>query len=189
VIGDSKNLLIGGILLFLILGSSWLNRAIEKKTEYQPANQHSPDYYLNHFSAVTMDENGKPDKRLSADRMVHFPDDDTTELSEPRMTIYDDDRPPWKVRSETGWVSGDKELVLLQGKVNIDRPAAPGIRPFNIITRDLRVQPKSNYAETDADAYAKSRKDWVESTGMQIWFARPIRVKLLAKVRGRYEIE
>lgn len=93
------------------------------------------------------------------------------------------------MRSETGWVSGDKALVLLQGKVNIDRPAATGIRPIHIITRDLRVQPNNNYAETDADAYTKSRNDWIESTGMQIWFARPIRVKLLANVRGRYEIE
>lgn len=189
MIAGSRNLLIGSILLFLILGSGWLNRATEKNIEYQPANLHSPDYYLNHFSAVTMGENGKPDKRLAADRMVHFPDDDTTELSKPKMTIYDDGRPPWKVRSDTGWVSGDKELVLLQGKVNIDRAAAPGIRPMHIITSDLRVQPKNNYAETDTDVHTKSRNDWLESIGMQIWFAQPIRVKLLAKVRGRYEIE
>ena len=80
-------------------------------------------------------------------------------------------------------------MVLLQGKVNIDRSAAPGIRPMHIITSDLRVQPKNNYAETDADARANSRDDWIESTGMQIWFAERIRVKLLAKVRGRYELE
>lgn len=189
MISGSKNLLIGGILLLLILGSGWVIRKMEKSIEYQPAAEHSPDYYLNHFTAVTMGDNGKPDKRLSADKMVHFPDDDTTELSKPKMTIYDENRPPWEVRSETGWVSGDKELVLLQGKVKIERPAAPGIRPLQIITSDLRVQPKNNYAETDADAHAKSRDDWVESTGMQIWFAQPIRVKLLAKVRGRYEIE
>jgi len=188
LIADRNNLLIGGILLSLVLGSGWLNRTTEKKPVYQP-EPHSPDYYLNHFTATTMGENGKPDKSLSADKMVHFPDDDTTELSQPRMTIHDDDSPPWKVRSETGWVSGDKELVLLQGKVNIDRQAAPGVRPFHIITSDLRVQPKNNYAETDADAYTKSRDDWVESTGMQVWFTRPIRVKLLANVRGRYEVE
>ena len=188
MIVGTKNLLIGGVLLLLVLGSGWLNRASDRKSDYPPA-AHTPDYFLNHFTAVTMSEKGKPDKQLSADRMVHFPDDDTTELIQPRMLIFEDERPPWKVRSETGWVSGDKALVLLQGKVNIDRPAATGIRPIHIITRDLRVQPNNNYAETDADAYTKSRNDWIESTGMQIWFARPIRVKLLANVRGRYEIE
>jgi len=188
LIGSNKNLLIGGILLFLVLGSGWLSRTIENKVEYRPET-HTPDYYLNNFTAVTMSDSGKPDKSLSADKMVHFPDDDTTELSNPRMTIHDDEAPPWEVRSEAGWVSGDKELILLQGKVNIDRAAAPGIRPFHIITRNLRVQPSNNYAETDAHAEAKSRKDWVESKGMQIWFAQPVRVKLLANVRGRYEIE
>lgn len=186
LISGKKNLLIGGVLLLLVLVSGWLNRAMEKKIVYQPET-HSPDYFLNHFTAITMSENGKPDKRLSADRMVHFPDDDTTELTKPTMTIYDADRPPWKVRSETGWVSGDKELLFLQGKVNIDRSEAPGVRPFQIITSDLRVQPNNNYAETDADAHTRSRNDWVDSTGMQVWFAEPIRVKLLANVRGYYE--
>ena len=174
MISDNKNLLIGAILLLLVLSTGWLNRTTQKKIAYQPP-AHSPDYYLSHFTATTMDKNGRPDKRLAADKMVHFPDDEQ--------------RPPWQVRSETGWVSGDKELVLLQGEVHIDRPAAPGVRPFNVVTRDLRVQPSNNYAETDADSLTRSRADWVESTGMQIWFARPIRVKLLANVRGRYEIE
>lgn len=188
MISENKNLLIGAILLLLVLGSGWLNRTTDKKVVYQPP-AHSADYYLKQFTAVTMGENGKPDKSLSADQMLHFPDDDTTELNQPLMTVYDDDRPPWEVRSETGWVSGDKELVLLQGKVDIKRPEAPGARPFHVVTRDMRVQPNNNYAETDAYALIKSRSDWVESTGMQIWFAKPIRVKLLAKVRGRYETE
>lgn len=174
--------------MLLVAASGWLNRSTQKKIVYQSPT-HSADYYLKQFTAVTMGEDGKPEKSLSADEMVHFPDDDTTELSRPKMTIYDGERPPWKVRSETGWVSGDKELVLLQGKVDIERPAAPGVRPFHVVTNDVRVQPNNNYAETDAYTLTKSRNDWVESTGMQIWFAQPIRVKLLAKVRGRYEIE
>ena len=86
------------------------------------------------------------------------------------------------MRSETGWVSGRQGVGTVAGKVKIDRPAAPGIRPLQIITSDLRVQPKTTMPETDADAHAKSRDDWVESTGMQIWFAQPIRVKNLPKL-------
>ena len=120
--------------------------------------------------------------------MEHFPNDDSTQLQRPRLEIHDDDRPPWKIRSERGWVSGDKQLVLLQGEVHIDREAAPEVRPLHIVTHDLRVQPDNNYAETDAAVHATSRDDWLDSVGMQLWFARPIRVKLLSQVRGRYEI-
>ncbi|MCB1762560.1 MAG: LPS export ABC transporter periplasmic protein LptC [Gammaproteobacteria bacterium] len=186
MIAGNKNLTIGLVLLLLLLGTGWLNRSVEKNVDYRP-NPHSPDYFLKHFTITTMGLQGSPDKRLSARAMIHFPDDDTTELDNPIVTIHEEDRQPWKVHAETGWVSGDKELLFLQGKVNIERPDAPGLRPFHIVTSDLRIQPGNNYAETDAVAHIQSRDDWVDSTGLQIWFAKPIRVKLLANVRGFYE--
>ena len=63
MIVGTKNLLIGGVLLLLVLGSGWLNRATDRKSDYPPA-AHTPDYFLNHFTAVTMSEKGKPDKQL-----------------------------------------------------------------------------------------------------------------------------
>lgn len=182
-----KNLLLGGLLLISVAGSWWLVRETDRQPAYQP-EPHRPDYYLERFSATTLGDDGRPDKQLSADRMLHFPDDDTTELTRPRFTVYDGDLPPWRARAETGWVSGNKELVLLQGRVYIDRSEATGVRPIHIVTRDLKVQPSNNYAETDEDTFAQSSRDWIESRGMQIWFAAPIRVKLLANVRGRHEI-
>jgi lipopolysaccharide export system protein LptC len=184
----NKNIVIGSVLLLWIAASGWLSHIEEKPRQYQP-QAHAPDYYLKNFTASTMGLDGRMEKQLSATRMEHFPDDDSTELERPLLSIHDAERPPWKIRSERGWVSGDKQLVLLQGRVHIDREEAPGIRPLHIVTHDLRVQPDDNYAETDAEAQATSHDDWLTSVGMQLWFARPIRVKLLSQVRGRYEIE
>jgi len=64
--------------------------------------------------------------------------------------------------------------------------------PVNLqfsVRPSLRVQPEQNYAETDEYVYAESDDNWVESTGMQAWLKKPMRIKLLAKVRGRYEVE
>jgi len=183
---DYRNLALGILLSALATGSWWLNRDTEQELSYQP-KPHSLDYYIENFGVTAMGVNGEPDKRLSAQRMAHFPDDDSTELTAPRMTLYDENSPPWQIRSETGWVSGDKQLILLQCKVNIDRNGAPEIRPVHIVTRDLRIQPEENYAETDQDVFARSGDDRLESKGMQVWFTKPMRIKLLANVRGRYD--
>jgi len=176
------------LLSALAAGSWWLSRDTEQDLGYQP-KPHSLDYYLENFRATAMGMNGEPDKQLSGQRMAHFPDDDSTELTAPQMTLYDEHSPPWKIRSERGWVSGDKQLILLQGMVNIDRNGAPGVRPMHIITRDLHIQPEENYAETDQDVFVRSDEDRLESRGMQAWFAKPMRIKLLANVRGRYDPE
>ncbi|MCW8943833.1 MAG: LPS export ABC transporter periplasmic protein LptC [Sedimenticola sp.] len=185
---EYKNRIIGGILLLLVAGSLWLTQLSQVTNTDYTKLEHRPDYYLEAVDTTIMGLDGKPAKRLVAERMTHFIDDDSTALKLPRLTLYDQERPPWRVNSDTGWLSGDGEVLLLQGAVKIDRSAAPGIRPFHITTRDLRIQQRDNYVETDADVFARSNKDRINAKGMQIWLQQPMRIKLLANVRGRYEV-
>ncbi len=185
---DRKTFVIGAVLLGLVGASSWVARKSEIEQSNQP-EPHTPDYYLESFTATMLGIDGIPEKRLIAKRMLHYPDDDTTELNEPKMTVYDGNLPPWESRSEKGWVSGDGEEILLQGQVYIDREGSEDSHPIHIITRDLRIHPSRDYAETTEDAFVQSGGSWVESTGMQVWYTQPARVKLLAEVRGRYEPE
>ena len=184
---ERKNLIIGGVLLILAGTSWWLAERTGVEESDSQADEHTPDYFLEGFTGVKMDASGKPEQKLVAQRLTHYPDDDSTELKQPRLTLYDEGRPPWRVRSETGWMSGDGEVLLLQGVVNIDRSAAPGVRPTHIITRDLRVQPRDNYLESDAEVHMRSLNDRLDAKGMQIWYSKPVRIKLLANVRGYYE--
>ena len=121
------------------------------------------------------------------DVMRHFPDDESTELTRPQMLLLAPGKPPWRVRSETGWISSGGALILLQGEVHIEREAGEGVRPLHLVTRDLRVQPKDEYAETDQPVRVESGANRVESIGLQAWLREPVRIKLLADVRGYYE--
>jgi lipopolysaccharide export system protein LptC len=177
------------LALALAGGTWWLASWLQRDEEPYREAGHAPDYYLETLQFTTMDPEGRPARRLRAKRMVHYADDDSTELTAPRLSVYDDDRPPWEVQAEKGWVSGDGELVLLQGAVQIDREAADGVRPVHIATRDLRVQPEQSFAETDQPVDARSGSDRVRSDGMQIWLDGPVRIKLLSNVRGRYEVD
>ena len=178
------------LLLVALAAGSWaLATWLQQRELAAKPPGHAPDYQLDTLELTTMGPDGRPRRRLAASRMVHYADDDSTELTEPRLTVFESPRPPWQVRSAKGWVSADGEMVLLQGEVHIDRAASKDTRPVEILTHDLRVQPRASYAETDQPVDARSGGDRVQAVGLQVWFAGPVRLKLLSKVRGRYEVK
>jgi lipopolysaccharide export system protein LptC len=185
---DQKNLIIGIILVILGLSTNWMISLTPSDKPAPQSEQHKMDYYVNNFTTTMMGEDGKPFRRLSAKRMIHYPDDDTTELADPYITMFEQMVPVWTIQSDTGWLSGDGALLLLQGKVIIDRPKAPNQDPVHLVTRNLRVQPDQNYAETEESITINTRNNRIVSKGMQAWLTTPMRIKFTANVRGKYEV-
>ena len=177
-------------VLLLLAGALtwWLKRETEPPAAGPVPGPHRPDFTVDDFTITTMDLSGAPARRLTAREMRHYPDDDSTELDLPRLTLFNQDAPPWLIRSERGWVSPDGELVLLLGRVFIDRDGTEEEAPMHLVTRDLRVQRQAEYAETDQPVSANSGSSQVQAVGMQAWLGEPMRIKLLSRVRGRYEV-
>jgi lipopolysaccharide export system protein LptC len=144
------------------------------------------DYFVTGLDVTRMTAAGLPAHRLRAVNLKHYTDDDTTELQEPHLTVYQGDAPPWEVNSERAQVSADGSLVLLVGEVLIEREGGANSRPIRILTRELRVQPEQDYAETDEKVRVESDADWLVSVGMQAWLRPPSRLKLLSQVNGYY---
>jgi len=152
----------------------------------RPSGPRTIDYYVAGFDVTRMTEAGRPAHRLRAQNLRHFTDDDTSELQAPHLTVYQDETPPWEVDAEKGWVSADGSLVLLSGEVLIERAGNAENRPVRMITRELRVQPQQDYAETDEKVRVESDADWVDAVGMQAWFRPPSRLKFLSQVKAYY---
>ena len=179
------------IATLLIVASIWSWQVSEQPAEVAPesaqqAPDHTVDYYVRDFSVTTMSPEGQPARQLQADLMQHFLDDDTTRLTNPYLQVHNPDSASWEVRAERGWISGDGELLLLSGAVEIHRPGSPAAREIHLATRDLRVQPEQDYAETDEAVTITSEQNWVKSTGMQAWLREPVRLKLLSDTRAHY---
>ena len=111
------------ILLFGVLGllSMWLQFGIieREQVEFDGNERHDPDYYIENFTAVGMDEKGARRYVLEAERLVHYPDDDTALLDNPHIIQYEDGAPPRHTYSESGWISSDGNEVLLTGNVRV----------------------------------------------------------------------
>ncbi|MDO9268422.1 MAG: LPS export ABC transporter periplasmic protein LptC [Methylobacter sp.] len=148
---------------------------------------HSPDYFSKGYTKWEMSELGRPKSKLIADEMIHYSDDGTTHMVNPLMSFYNEETPPWIIKSETGVLSADGKDLLLNGKVYVDRPAAEGVRALKIHTFNLKVKPEISYAETDAWAELISLPNWTTGVGMKLTFAKPIHLELLSNVKGNYE--
>lgn len=170
------------VLLGLILAVSgviaWWRLGPEVPDERPPSTtERRPAYIIDAFSFTTMSEAGTPDRRLVADRLRHFADDESNELDYPDLVLFADDGPPWRIRAEQGWVSGDKTLVILRTNVTVDRAAGESSRAVHLETEELHVYPKRDYAETRRPVKVASESEWLTSTGMQAWLTDRLRAR------------
>lgn len=180
------------IVLFLSLAAvalvTWwlLGHLGTDKPEQSAAERRIPDYYMENFTATTLDQSGFPHRRVVAAYMAHFPDTDIHLLTDPYLVLFTEMATPWHVRSERGWISPDGEEMLLEGKVHIWRDDASGERQLDIHTRDLKVLPESEYGETDAQVVITTPSSESRGVGMRAWMQQS-RIELLSQVHTVYE--
>lgn len=173
------------VLLLLAAGSAWLlNNLTGTDTTKTEVIGHDPDYYMENFTTTTMEEDGSLKNILSADYMAHYPDNDTTELHGPRLEVFRKDGAPVNIVAEKGWVTEGDEVILLSGNVKFWQDDKDGNRKIEIITTDVRILPKQEYAETDKPVKLISRRTTVNATGVRAYFDES-RIELLNNVQAK----
>ncbi|MDX1251624.1 MAG: LPS export ABC transporter periplasmic protein LptC [Gammaproteobacteria bacterium] len=167
--------------------SAWLLQTTEKPQVSVPGKQrHDPDFYMKDFTMTTMDKAGVPRNRLSGPYLVHYADDDSAELTRPRMIAFRQDEPPWHIEAERGWISSGGKDVALRGEVVMRQSDAVRGREQTVRTTDLRVRPDDEYAETAHPVtFSNNAGSVVDAVGMRVSL-KDERLELLSKVRATY---
>lgn len=100
--------------------SAWFQLSLmeEDEPQVEVSDSHDPDYYIENFTATGMDDKGTK-YVLEADRLVHFPDDNTALLDRPHVIQYEPGQSPKHAYGDSGWVSSDGTEILLTGNVKI----------------------------------------------------------------------
>lgn len=185
---SARNVLTYAALGLLAVVSGWLADRLSPMDENGPRKQPSlVDYYSRQIKRIVLTEDGKPDQVLFAETMTHYQKDDRTEMDRPEMTLYREGKPPWVIQSETATLVSGDSAVLLNGEVLIKRDTDAG-ETLQIITRNVKYDPKTEYAETAEDVIIRSPKDETHATGMQVYFKPQLKFNLLAEVRRKHEI-
>jgi len=176
------------IILVVVAGFSYW--ALEKLTEDDATKlnklAHYPDYYMENFTTLTMNQDGTPKNRLNAVYMAHYPDDNTSELHKPELEIFRIDRPPIMVTADNGWVTSNNDVILLSGNVYLHQNDEFGNLKVELIAEDARVLVDQKYAETDKAATLITKRSVTNSIGMRAYLQEQ-RMEFLSNVQTTIE--
>lgn len=166
----------------------WMQQLYESQETARTVAENSPDFFSAGYYKKEMDIEGAPKSELNADKMQHYKNDGSTHLEKPVMVLYNRNVAPWVIQAESGIMAADGDHLQLNGHAVINRDASANNSALKVTTSDLRVTLSTHYAETAAWAEIISPPNQTSGTGMEVTFVSPINLKLLSKVKGRYEI-
>ena len=112
------------LMLSLALLTFYLERTVREDESPPAERRHDPDYIVSKFTTTTYTGDGAVASVMSAERMVHYPDDDTTELFQPRVLQSKPNQPRYSVRADRGQLSRDGDEIFLFGDVLLVREAS-----------------------------------------------------------------
>ena len=174
-------------LLLLLAATYWLNQQVQPlPPKPDSSKRHDPDFTIIKLAATTLNEQGLPRFLMSAQKMVHYPDDDSTHLEEPQLSSLYADRPAVYTSSRQGEVSSKGNEVFLRDEVKLVRAADAAQSEMTITTDYLHIVPDRDWADTDRPVTLMDARNIINAVGLQFDNKARI-VKLLAQVRSQHE--
>lgn len=175
------------ILVALLAALSyWLENTVQAPTPPRDGSaRHDPDYIVDGLVAARMGPDGLRLHQLEAERMVHYPDDDSTHLDKPRLLQYDGDRLAMSITATDAQVSSEGKTVDFNGDVRAVRLATPQHSELVLTTDHLHVVPDEDFATTERPVRIVDANTQVTAVGLELNNKTQV-MKLMSNVRGIY---
>jgi len=174
------------LVLGLALLSVWLERAVNRESRHPALIRHDPDYIVDRFSLVTFDGTGRSESTLSAEKMLHYPDDDTTEILLPRVQQSRAGGPLLTLSAQRGVLTRDGAELFLHDKVELTRAPGKGRAVARLETSFIHFVRSKSLASTDREVLFTDAGRSLRGRGME-YDGELHRLVLKNEVRGRFE--
>jgi lipopolysaccharide export system protein LptC len=174
------------LLLAVLAGLTfWLDQAVQQGAQGSGTERHDPDFIVEKIVAHRMDANGDVKHTLYADRMTHFPDDDSTHLTSPRFVSNASARAPMSITSRTARVSSRGEHIHFETDVRATRAAYANRSEMVMETSYLHVTPDEHIARTDRPVTVTDAHTVARAIGLEL-NSETRTVKFLSQFRGTF---
>lgn len=178
------------ILMFaLALATLWLDRLVQlPPVPGKDKLRHDPDFIVERFTVTQMRATGHPESSLSAPRMLHYPDDESTILEHPRFLQLPLDRPAVEIVGKRGIVGKDGDLVRVEGEVRMTRAADGEHAAMVIETSALDIEPNSKIARSDEEVVITEGANQLRGVGMVV-NGESREFELKSRVQGTIQVK
>lgn len=176
------------LMLALAAASFWLERAVQAPAgDASGKTRHDPDFIAENFGITKMSTSGTPEYSLSAARMLHFPDDQSTDILAPRLVQRHDDAPPIRIQADRGLISRSGDEASFYDNVVVVREAGQGHRELRVQTEYLQIFPNDDVARTDKPVIITEGKSRISGVGLLV-NNKTRQFALLSQVRGTFDV-
>ncbi|MDP2828560.1 MAG: LPS export ABC transporter periplasmic protein LptC [Sulfuricellaceae bacterium] len=174
------------LMTMLAMLTFWLDQTVQDPQSQRGQNtRHAQDYWIENFSAQQLGEDGLPLNMLTAAKMMHFPDNDTSELINPRFVSLDKSRPAVEIKARQGLLTGRGEKIVFSDNVEVRREAQKDSSWLTLSTDFLQVEPDNQFAKTHRPVTIRTPSTVITATGMEMNNKSQV-LKLLSSVKGQY---
>jgi lipopolysaccharide export system protein LptC len=174
------------LMLTLALITFWLERLTRGEAQQQAPRRHDPDYTIERFTLIDYSREGNPVSTLAAAKMVHYPDDNSTELLAPRAVQTRPGEPRLTLSADRGTLTQDGSEMLLHDNVLLLRDAFGTLAGAELRTSFLHVISARSLVRSDREVEIKEEGRTMAARGMEYDNLNG-RVELHSQVRGTYE--
>ena len=190
LIGWAPVLLLGALAAL----TYWLDAQVQPTAAHRDGStRHDPDLFLTDFKAVTFDIRGVPRESLSAASAEHFPDNDSAELTSPRLSLTEPGQPTMTITAKRGVIAGDREHGDFVDDVRVERDADPtppkGSEgpngPVTLTTSLLHVSTRDQRVMTDQPVTIEEPRGIIRGRGLE-FDNKAKRVRILSHVSGTF---
>lgn len=137
------------VLLMLIALTYWLSSFVQPQRAREDANlRHDPDLIIEEFTAQKMSPTGDVQYVVKAAKMMHYPDDDSSELQDVVFTATQLGQPKVTVTAPRGKLNEGGDEVVMEGGVVLLRSALGKLAALTVKTPRLTVLPDQGIARS-----------------------------------------
>ncbi len=177
------------LLLMLALAglTFWLERTVREEEGAHPSlRRHDPDYIIDKLLHTRFNAQGKVESTLAAVKMLHYPDDDSTDLVAPHLVQTKPNEPRVTLTADRGALSQDGEEVFLYGNVLMVREAGAEHGETRLRTSFLHLARGHSVIRTDREVVITEENRVISGRGME-YYNDSKQLFLRERVRGRFE--
>jgi lipopolysaccharide export system protein LptC len=136
------------LVAFLAALTFWLERAIQTDQGNRDGKtRHDPDFIIENFTLRRFDVNGILQYTAAAPKMIHYADDDSTDINAPKFTFHR--TPTMLLNADRAWMNKDGKEVRLSGNVVGVRAAAADTQEATFTTSVMTVFPDDEVARSN----------------------------------------
>ena len=176
------------LMAFLGVLTLWLQYAVvEGSSGDAKSARHDPDSIVENFTVQRLDATGKLRYTFSAPKMMHFADDGSGEVLNPRFVEIAADGGNFIATANRGTINRQGEEAFLYGNVLFLREATPARSEFRARTEFLHVLAEQGIARTDHTVSIAEGSSMLTGVGM-IVNEKNQQFMLQSQVKGIFDV-